>query len=212
MTKDLIRRAVLATAILGLAFATVAQEKAKKAPSEADIDAAMESAMTPGPAQQKLGFMVGTFDAKILSWTTPSHAPVEDTGVMIGNWVLGGRYIQMMLSGTVAGEPFNGIGYAGFDNTSKKYMATFMDTGSTGMEWYEGGFDASGKKATLKGSMHNPVTGKASPLEMRLTLDAAGNHVTQLWGNGLGTHDVQDDGDHLHETGPVNQAGTRRLR
>ena len=67
----------------------------------------------------------------------------------------------MMLAGTIAGEPYNGIGYAGFDNTTKKYMATFMDSGSTGMEWYEGGFDASGKKATLKGSVANPVTGKA---------------------------------------------------
>ena len=187
MTKDLIRRAVLAIAVLGLAFTTVAQEKAKKTPSDEAIAAAFEKAMTPGPAQQKLGFMVGTFDAKILSWVAPSDAPIEDTGVMVGNWVLGGRYIQMMLSGTVTGEEFNGIGYAGFDNTSKKYMATFMDTGSTGMEWYQGGFDASGKKATLKGSMHNPMTGKASPLEMRLTLDAAGNHVTELWGYGLGT-------------------------
>ena len=35
--------------------------------------------------------------------------------------------------------------------------------------------------------MANPVTGKPTPLEMRLTLDAAGNHVTELWGDGLGS-------------------------
>jgi hypothetical protein len=185
MTKDFIRRAVLATAVLGLAFTTVAQEKTKKT-GEDPMAAALENAMTPGPAQQKLGFMVGTFDAKMLTWLGPSDDPIADTGVMVGSWVLGGRYIQMMLSGTVTGEEFNGIGYAGFDNTTKKYMATFMDTGGTGMEWYEGGFDASGKKATLKGSFHNPMTRKASPLEMRLTLDDAGNHVTELWGYGFG--------------------------
>ena len=172
--------------LLSLALSAGAQEKPKQAPSDAAIGAALENAMTPGAGQQKLGFMVGTFDAKIRSWATPSDPPAEDTAVMIGNWVLGGRYIQMMLAGTVAGEPYNGIGYAGFDNTTKKYVSTFMDSGSTGMEWYTGGFDASGKRATLKGSMANPVTGKPSPLEMRLTLDTAGNHVTELWGLGLG--------------------------
>jgi hypothetical protein len=131
--------------------------------------------------------MVGTFDAKLRTWATPSSAPAEDIGVMVGNWVLDGRYIQMMLAANVGGEPYSGIGYAGFDNTTKKYMCTFMDSGSTGMEWYMGGFDASGKKATLKATIANPVTGKPTPLEMRLTLDSAGNHVTELWGDGLGT-------------------------
>jgi hypothetical protein len=180
-------RIVTATAVvLGLAVSAGAQEKAKKAPSATAIAAALENAMTPGDGQKKLGFMVGTFDAKIRTWATPSTPPAENSGVMVGNWVLGGRYIQMMLAGTVTGEPFSGIGYAGFDNTTKKYVATFMDSGSTGMEWYTGGFDATGSRATLKATMANPVTGKPTPLEMRLTLDVAGNHVTELWGDGLG--------------------------
>jgi hypothetical protein len=130
--------------------------------------------------------MVGTFDVKIRSWAAPGDPPAHDKAVMVGNWMLGGRYVQLMLAGNIEGQPFNGIGYAGFDNTTKKYVATFMDSSSTGMEWYAGGFDATGTRATLKGSMANPVTGKPSPLEMRLSLDAAGNHVTELWGEGLG--------------------------
>jgi Protein of unknown function (DUF1579) len=172
--------------ILGLAVGAGAQEKAKKAPGNPEVAAALENAMTPGEGQKKLGFMVGMFDVKIRTWATPSSPPSEDTGVMVGEWVLGGRYIQMMLAGNIAGEPYSGIGYAGFDNTTKKHVATFMDTGGTGMEWYTGGFDATGKRATLKASVTNPVTGKPSPLEMRLTIDAAGNHVTELWGQGLG--------------------------
>ena len=180
------RIAAAAAVALGLAAGGRGQE-AKKAPSEAAIAAALEKAMTPGPAQKKLQFMVGTFDVKIRTWPTPTDPPIEDTAVMVADWVLGGRYIQMMLSGTVVGQPYSGIGYAGFDNTLQKYVSTFMDTGSTGMEWYTGGFDASGTKAVLKASVANPVTGKPSPLEMRLTVDAAGNHVTELWGMGLGT-------------------------
>jgi len=184
--KIFYRIAAVAAAVLGLAFSAGAQEKAKKAPNDAVIAAALENAMTPGAGQKKLGFMVGTFDAKIRSWATPSDPPAEDAAVMVGNWVLGERYVQMMLAGTIAGQPYSGIGYAGFDNTTKKYVATFMDSGSTGMEWYTGGFDATGSRATMKGSIANAVTGKPTPLEMRLSLDAAGNHVTQLWGMGLG--------------------------
>ena len=106
---------------------------------------------------------------------------------MVGNWVLDGRYVQVMVAGTAAGDSQSGIGYVGFDNTTKKYVATFMDNGGTGMEWYTGDFDASGTRATLKASVANPVTGKATPLEMRVSLDAAGNHVTELWGEGLGS-------------------------
>ncbi len=180
------RNAATVAVAIGLVFSARGEGQSKKGTGAATIGAALENAMTPGEGQKKLGFMVGTFDAKIRSWATPTDPPAEDTGVLVGNWVLGGRYVQLMLAGTIAGEPYSGIGYAGFDNTTKKYMATFMDSASTGMEWYSGGFDASGKRATLKGTMANAVTGKPSPVEMRVALDAAGNHVTQLWGEGLG--------------------------
>jgi hypothetical protein len=62
--------------VLGLAVTAVAQEKAK-----ASIAAALEKAMTPGEGQKKLGFMVGTFDAKIRTWATPSDPPAENIGV-----------------------------------------------------------------------------------------------------------------------------------
>jgi hypothetical protein len=185
--KGFYRNAVTMAVAIGLVFSARSEGQAKKSAGDTAIAAALENAMTPGEGQKKLGFMVGTFDAKFRTWATPSSAPAEDTGVMVANWVLDGRYIQIMLAGTVAGEPYSGIGYAGFDNTTKKYVTTFMDSGSTGMEWYTGGFDASGKVATLKATIANPVTGKPTPLEMRLTLDAAGNHVTELWGEGLGT-------------------------
>jgi uncharacterized protein DUF1579 len=178
--------ATVAVAI-GLAISARSEAQSQKAPADPAVAAALENAMTPGAGQQKLGFLVGTFDAKIRTWVRASDPPTEDNGVMIGTWVLDGRYAQMMLAGNVAGEPYSGIGYAGYNNTTKQYMTTFMDSAGTGMEWYTGGFDASGKRATLKGTVANAVTGKSSPVEIRLTLDDAGNHVMELWGEGLGT-------------------------
>ena len=59
------RIAAVAAVVFALAAGAGAEEKAKKAPSDAEIAAALENAMTPGEGQKKLGFMVGTFDAKI---------------------------------------------------------------------------------------------------------------------------------------------------
>ena len=184
--RGLCRKAATVAVAIGLVFSARSEGQSKKDSKEPAIAAALERAMTPGEGQKKLGFLVGTFDAKIRTWVRASDPASEDSGVMIGNWVLDGRYAQMMLAGNVAGEPYSGIGYAGYNNTTKKYIATFMDSAGTGMEWYTGGFDASGKRATLTGTVANPVTGKPSPLEMRVTLDDAGNHVMEIWGEGLG--------------------------
>ena len=101
--------------------------------------------MTPGEGQKKLDFLVGTYDVKVRTWVDPSKPPIESTATSVATWVLGNRYVQQMLAGYVMGEPWSGIGYVGFDNTTKKYVMTYMDSGSTGMEWYTGTMDAAGK-------------------------------------------------------------------
>ena len=90
-----------------------------------------------------------------------------------------------MLAGEVGGEPFSGIGYIGYDNVDKIYQTAWMDTGSTGMTWYKGNMDASGKSAIMKANVANPLTAKPTPLELRLTIESDGSHVTEIWGKGL---------------------------
>ena len=162
-------------------------QAAASAPSkETAVGMALERAMTPGEGQKRLEAMVGTFDVAIRTWVDPAKPPIESSATSVSVWVLDKRYIQMMLAGKLDGEAFSGIGYIGFDNVTKLYEATWMDTGSTGMTWYKGGFDASGKSATMKASVPDTLTGKPTPLELRMKISADGGHVTELWGKGLG--------------------------
>ena len=175
---------------LSVCFANpVFAENAGKAPqkNETAMAKALEMAMTPGEGQKKLAPMVGKFDVKIRTWATPSSTPVESMASMVSTWVLDGRYVQSMLVGQVGGAPFSGIGYIGYDNTAKMYQTAWMDTGSTGMIWYTGNFDASGKTATMKATIPNPLTTKPSQVELRLSMTPNGDHVTELWGQGQGT-------------------------
>jgi hypothetical protein len=173
--------AALAVA-LGLAVTAGAQQQAAKtAAADARLVQAMEAAMNPGDAQKRLGFLVGTYDVKVLTWLDPSKPPIESSAVSMASWVLGDRYVQQMLSGFVMGEPWSGIGYVGYDNLAKKYVATYMDNGSTGMEWYTGTMDPDGKAARLSGKVIDPITRKPTAVEMRLHIGATGDHVTELW-------------------------------
>jgi hypothetical protein len=59
------------------------------------------------------------------------------------------------------------------------------------MTWFRGNLDPSGKSATLKATMPNALTGKPSPVELRLSIEPNGSHVTQLWGQGAGAKMVK---------------------
>jgi len=176
--------AAVAGTVLGLANPVFA---AQASVNDTAVAKAIENAMTPGEGQKRLGSMVGTFNVKIRTWVSPTSAPVESTAVSVGSWVLGGRYVQNMLAGEVGGEPFSGIGYIAYDNASKTNEAAWMDTGSTGITWYTGKMGASGKSATMKATVINPLTAKPTPVELRLSIAENGDHLTEIWGQGMGT-------------------------
>lgn len=185
------RIAALFAAIVGLAGPVCALEAGKAAaPSRmggAALAQVLANAMTPGEGQAKLEPMIGTFDVKIRTWIDPSKPPVESLAICINTWVLGQRYIHSTLSGFIAGEPFDGLGYVAYDNVAKVYQTAWMDTGSTAMVWYRGGFDASGKSATLKATVSDPIAAKPVPVELRLSIADNGDHMSEIWGRGLGT-------------------------
>ena len=163
------------------AQAPVAAPASQMTPSNAAIVKAMDNAMDPGEGQKKLDFLVGTFDVRIFTWVDPAKPPIESRAVAIHTWVLGHRYIQTNLSGFVEGEPFNAIGYAGFDNIQGKYVVCYMDSGSTGMEWYTGGMAPDGKSAMLSGTMYDAITHKPTRIEMRVTVLPGDDHQTEFW-------------------------------
>jgi len=165
---------------LGLASAAGAQP-AKTAAGDAAMVKALDHAMDPGEGQKRLEPLVGTFDVKILTWVDPSKPPIESLGAAVHQWVLGGRYVQTTLSAFVMGEPFDAIGYVGFDNVAQKYVVTYMDSASTGMEWYTGTMTPDGKAATLTATIHDAISHKPVKVEMKAHFTPDGNHVTDLW-------------------------------
>jgi len=160
--------------------ATAASQKStKKAPvmdEKAMMDAWMKAA-TPGPAHKQLAEMEGTWDAKVSTWMKPGDPAQISNGVSDNKLVLGGRYLQQTYTGNFMGQPFNGLGYTGYDNVSKKYVSTWMDDMGTGIMMSSG---ASVMK--MSGSVNDPMTGKTAMVSSKLSIADADHHTMEMWG------------------------------
>lgn len=179
----------VAALTIGLCFTASAFSQAAKAasnpPGTTAAARAEAEAMTPGAAHRDLRLLVGTFNAAGKTWTEPSGPPSEFVGTSINTMVLGDRFLQLMLAAVSQGEIISAIDYVGYDNVLKKFVMTAMDSGSTSMEWYTGTTDATGTNWTFNGTVADPVTGKPSPVEVKVTVaNAGGGFVSQVWGPG----------------------------
>lgn len=150
---------------LGFIIATpaFAQEKKSAEPPQmsAEQKAMMEAwqkAATPGDKHKQLiaGFE-GTWDAKMTMWMDPSAPPSVETGKSVNTAVLGGRQLRMDYSGQAMGQPFEGVGYSGFNNVTGKYFSTWSDNMSTGLFVSEGDYDPASKSYTYHAQMPDPM-------------------------------------------------------
>jgi hypothetical protein len=175
--------AVLALALLFSAAAS-AQEKKPAMPSEEERAKMMELWMklaTPGPNHKLLEPIVGSFNVKTVMWEYPGAPAQESTGTSEHAWVLGGRYVQQTFHGSFMGQPFEGIGYTGYDNYRKQYIGVWMDTMGTAMLISNGSADASGRRMTFTGDWDDAMTGKKSTMREEFRIVDNDTHVMEMY-------------------------------
>ncbi len=115
---------------------------------------------TPGGPHKLLANMAGTWNVRSTCWMEPGGAPMEHTGISEQKMILGGRFLHQEFSGEMMGSPFNGIGTVGFDNHTKKYVSTWMDSWGTAIYYFEGTADEDGRTITQTCDYDDPVRGK----------------------------------------------------
>ena len=136
---------------------------------------------TPGEAHKKLEPMVGSFTVTTKMWMDPTKPPEESTGTTESKWVLGGRFVEEHVDGTAMGQPFNGIGFTGYDNYKKKYVGSWADSMGTMIMTSTGTADASGKKFTFWSTMDDVVMKKPIKVKGVLTVVDDDHHTYEMW-------------------------------
>jgi Protein of unknown function (DUF1579) len=132
-----------------------AQAKAK---AKAEMDAYMKLAQ-PGEHHKHLGNLAGKWktSGKMM---TPGQPPIEMGGTMEASWILGGRYLQELHTGSFMGQPFEGRSLDGYDNITKEYFSTWVDNMGTGVMVFHGSCDDPCKVLTETAEGPDPMTGK----------------------------------------------------
>jgi hypothetical protein len=133
--------------------------KAKKANDPQAMLEEYQKLATPGAPHKKLAALEGTWTTHTKEWTEPGKPSTESTGTCEYKTLLDGRYVQQDCTGTVMGHSFTGIGLSGYDNFTKKYMTTWVDSLGTGIFSMEGQAGADGTTITLYGRHADPFEG-----------------------------------------------------
>lgn len=146
--------------------------------------AAWEKAGQPGAQHQRLADQfAGTWDTKMTMWMDPSAPPMTETGKSTNTAELGGRQLRMAFSGQMMGQPFEGMGYMGYDNIRGKYTSSWMDNMSTGTMMTDGEYDLATQTYTFRGEMADPMQGGKAMIPFRETVRIvdADHHVMEMY-------------------------------
>ena len=118
---------------------------------------AMIKAGTPGANHQMLSSIAGNWTFKNRMWMNPTAPPTESTGTVTYTTLFDGRFVQGQYRGDMMGMPFEGVGLMGYDNTSQRFQATWIDNMGTTIMYMTGQYDPATKALTYTGQMDDPV-------------------------------------------------------
>lgn len=174
---------LLVVVAAGVAPATAQQDHQMSAEEKAAMEAWAKYA-TPGPNHKLLEPTVGSWTVAVTFWPAPGAPAQTSTATSENAWVLGGRWVEQKVTGEMMGQPFQGIGYTGYDSYKGQFVGTWMDTMGTMVMVSTGQADASGKVLTFTSTMDDVVTRKAVTVrEVTRVVDA--NHlVFEMYGPG----------------------------
>jgi hypothetical protein len=166
--------------LIALAAATLAGSAMGQEMSP-EQQAAMMKAMTPGEHHKHLSRMEGKFEYTSKMWMAPGTQPIESKGTSEQKMIMGGRYLQDMVSGDAMGMPFEGMGLTGYDKLSGEYTFAWIDNMGTGIMRGSGSCSKGGTVFTLEGSVRAPGVEEPLPFKQVVTLVDDDHHKMEWY-------------------------------
>jgi hypothetical protein len=182
------RRLLLAALIVlctvsGSAVTALAEEP------QADQQKMMEEymkLMAPGANHDYFKDFVGKWDVKSTAWMMPGAEPGVSQSSSESTLLLGGRFLMTKFSGTMFGQPFEGVQIDGYDNLKKKYVTVWVDNSSTGFYFMEGTRDTTTGVLTETADWPDPMSGASVKVRGVTTRKSADEYVYEMYITPLG--------------------------
>jgi len=115
---------------------------------------------TPGEPHKLLAKLEGSWTTRSIGFEGGKKA-MESVGLCEQKLILDGRYLQQTYTGDMMGVPYTGISLMGYNNHTKKYESTWIDTMSTATYFFVGKGSVDKKTITQECSYDDPVKGPA---------------------------------------------------
>ncbi|MBI2214104.1 MAG: DUF1579 domain-containing protein [Acidobacteria bacterium] len=171
---------VLTLALVALACAAPLVAADPPQMDEKAMMEAMAKIAAPGANHKKLDAFVGQWDTKITMWMAPGAPPSTSTGKSTNSWAMGGRYLEQRFEGSFMEQPFTGLGFTGYDNVTKKWWGTWMDSMSTGIMMSEGTMEGDGTW-TFNARSADPMSGQMMDVKEKISIKDADHHTMEMW-------------------------------
>lgn len=138
--------------------------------------------MTPGEMQKMLSKGVGTWTMKTSWWMAPGAEAMVSEATAVSEMILGGRYLQSKVSGSMMGMPFEGISVEGYDNAAKLFVNSWIDNMGTGMMFMTGKWDETAKQINYTGKMVDPISSNWVDVRQVVTYNSDGTVKMEMYG------------------------------
>jgi len=159
-------------------------------PGEAEMAKMMEECMKagmPGEHHVHMEALVGDWNITGKFKMTPDAPWTESKSTCHAEWVLGNRFIMQRIKGEpMPGMPmaFEGIGFLGYDNMTKKHISSWLDNMGTMIMGGEGECSDAGKTITFMSKYLDPMTKKDSWMKSVYRIESPDRYVLQMYGPG----------------------------
>jgi len=158
------------------------------APAAGDMEkqmAAWAAASTPGEMHTLMAGRVGEWEMSVESMNPmdPSK-PEKSGGTTVSKSIMGGRFVVSEVKGTMMGMPFEGMEICGYNNTTKKFESSWIDSMGTGIYSSTGTYDDKTKQINYTGEMDDPAMGKRVKMRSVVTIKDHDHHTFEMFGPG----------------------------
>jgi Protein of unknown function (DUF1579) len=150
--------------------------------SAAMMKAWMEFA-TPGAMHKWMEKTNGTWEAEVSQWMSADAPPMKAKATNVQSSLLGGRYVTGKFTGSMMGQPFEGMSIMGYDNAKKMFTSTWVDNMGTGIVRMTGTYDEATKTLNMKGSQTDAMTGKDSDMREEMKMIDDNTYTMTMYGD-----------------------------
>jgi hypothetical protein len=120
------------------------------------------------------------WDVAITTVEKPDARPEISQGFSRSSLILGSRFVRERFKGMVAGAPFEGLGFIGYDTGSRKFVSSWMDSLSTTIATSEGMYHGDSQTFEFVGEVYDPLLGAKRRTMTRIHVTSSDQYEVQM--------------------------------